>query len=66
MYFFHYFILICERSKLTYEQKNYMYEKNIDSKNLLPELTRSKANTKAIAFCRRKLRGLDDKDMKCI
>ena len=66
MYFFHYFILICEKSKLTYEQKNYMYEKNIDSKNLPPELTRSKANTKAIAFCCRKLRGLDDKDMKCI
>ena len=27
-----------------------MYGKNIDSKNLLPELTRLKANTKAIAF----------------
>ena len=36
-----------------------MYGQNIDGKNLPPELTRSKANTKAIAFCRRKLRGLD-------
>ena len=35
----------------------YMYGKNIDGKNLPPELTRSKANTKAIAFSRRKLRG---------
>ena len=35
-----------------------MYGKNIDGKNLPPELTRSKANTKAIAFCCRKLRGL--------
>ena len=39
-------------------KKNYMYGKNIDSKNLLPELTRSKANVKAVAFCRRKLRGM--------
>ena len=36
-----------------------MYGQNIDGKNLPPELTRSKANTKAIAFCRRKLRGLN-------
>ena len=38
-----------------------MYGQNIDidGKNLPPELTRSKANTKTIAFCRRKLRGLN-------
>ena len=41
-----------------YDQKNYMHGKNIDGKNLPPELTRSKANMKAIAVCRRKLRGL--------
>ena len=35
-----------------------MYGQNIDGKNLPLELTRSKANTKAIAFCCRKLRGL--------
>ena len=44
-----------------YEQQNYMYGQNIDidGKNLPPELIRSKASTKAIAFCRRKLRGLN-------
>ena len=35
-----------------------MYGQNIDGKSLPPELTKSKANAKAIAFCRRKLRGL--------
>ena len=39
-------------------KKNYIYGKNIDGKNLLPELTRSKANTKAIAFCHHKLQRL--------
>ena len=37
-----------------------MYGQNIDGKR--PDLTRSKANMKAIAFCRRKLRGLIRED----
>ena len=41
------------------EQKNYMYGKNNDSKNFPPELTRSKANTKAVAFCHHKFRGIN-------
>ena len=45
-----------------YEQKNYMYGKNIYGKNLLPELTRLKANTKAIAFCCLKLWALSYAD----
>ena len=39
-------------------KKNYIYGKNIDGKNLPHELKRSKANAKATAFCRCKLRGL--------
>ena len=35
-----------------------MHGQNVNGKNLPPELTRSKANTKAIAFCRHKLQGL--------
>ena len=38
--------------------KKIMYGKNTKGKNLPPELTRSKANMKAIAFCHCKLQGL--------